>query len=253
MKKIIILIIFLLLAAGLAVIFWPRNVSSREKNTAIENQDSGNASASAPAEEKIDNNNQAATKQKTMEIKLDNKVKEEITAKQGPVMQIDKEAHYAAVLKTSEGDIKIQLNAGTAPITVNNFIYLVRKGFYDNTIFHRVMSGFMIQGGDPKGNGTGGPGYKFDDEPFSGGYKRGTIAMANAGANTNGSQFFIMHKDFSLAPNYVIFGRVIEGLDVVDKIAGAAVKPNAYGTEVSAPVNPVKILSAEIFQVQPLE
>ncbi|MFA5742862.1 MAG: peptidylprolyl isomerase [Candidatus Paceibacterota bacterium] len=188
-----------------------------------------------------------------MEIKLDNKVKEEITASQGPVMQIDKAADYVAVLKTSEGDIKIQLNASATPITVNNFIYLARKGFYDNVIFHRVIAGFMIQGGDPTGTGAGGPGYKFNDEPVTEQYKRGTIAMANAGANTNGSQFFIMHKDFSLAPNYIIFGQVIEGLDVVDKIAGAEVKPNSYGTEVSTPVNPVKILSAEIFQVQPIK
>ena len=250
-RDIIFYIILLLLVVFLAIIFWPKENLSEEKNPIIENQ---NNNINTSTEENINNNNQTTTEQKTMEIKLNNKVTEEITAKQGPIMQIDKEADYVAVLKTSEGDIKIQLNASTTPITVNNFIYLARKGFYDNTIFHRVISGFMIQGGDPLGTGMGGPGYKFNDEPFTGEYKRGTIAMAKEMTpNTNGSQFFIMHRDYPLQPNYIIFGQVIEGLDVVDKIAGAAVKPNNDGTEVSTPVSPVKILSAEIFQVQPIK
>jgi cyclophilin family peptidyl-prolyl cis-trans isomerase len=103
----------------------------------------------------------------------------------------------------------------------------------------------MIQGGDPKGNGTGGPGYKFADEPFSGEYLRGTVAMANSGPNTNGSQFFIMHQDYPLPKNYVIFGQVSSGLEVVDKIATAPVKSGPTG-ENSTPVNPVKVLSVEI-------
>ncbi|PIU73929.1 peptidylprolyl isomerase, partial [Candidatus Roizmanbacteria bacterium CG06_land_8_20_14_3_00_34_14] len=100
-----------------------------------------------------------------------------------------------AVLHTEKGDMTVSLNTNDTPKTVNNFVTLAKKGFYNGTIFHRVIKGFMIQGGDPKGDGTGGPGYKFDDEPFTGEYTRGTIAMANAGPDTNGSQFFIMHAD----------------------------------------------------------
>lgn len=158
---------------------------------------------------------------------------------------IDKTKSYTATLKTTDGDITIQLFADKTPITVNNFVFLAQKHFYDNTIFHRVIKGFMIQGGDPNGNGTGGPGYTFDDEPFTGEYKKGTVAMANAGPNTNGSQFFIMHADYPLPKNYVIFGQVVKGFDVVDKIASEEVTASPTG-EVSKPVNPVKITSVEI-------
>lgn len=162
-----------------------------------------------------------------------------------PPMTINKEASYSATLKTTKGTIVIELNAKATPITVNNFVSLARKKFYDGTIFHRVISGFMIQGGDPTGTGAGGPGYKFDDEPFEGEYTRGTIAMANAGPNTNGSQFFIMHKDAALPKNYVIFGKVTEGIEVVDSIAEAEVTTSSSG-EKSRPVEPVKIESVEI-------
>lgn len=160
-----------------------------------------------------------------------------------PEMQIDKNKTYQAVLSTSTGEITIKLHADKTPITVNNFVYLSQKDFYNQTIFHRTIKGFMIQGGDPEGTGAGGPGYKFDDEPFEGEYKRGIVAMANAGPNTNGSQFFIMHQDYSLPPNYVIFGEVVKGLEVVDKIALASVEPGGEG---STPVNPVTIESVEI-------
>ena len=162
-----------------------------------------------------------------------------------PAMIIDQNKTYTAKMKTSAGEMEISLNAAMTPVTVNNFVSLAKKSFYDNTIFHRVIKGFMIQGGDPLGNGTGGPGYKFDDEPFTGEYLRGTLAMANSGPNTNGSQFFIMHDDYPLPPNYVIFGKVTRGLDVLDKIAEAPVTMSAMG-ENSQPVNPVKILSIEI-------
>lgn len=161
--------------------------------------------------------------------------------------QIDKNKSYTAVLKTSEGNITIDLNAASTPITVSNFISLARKNFYNGTIFHRVMKGFMIQGGDPKGDGTGGPGYKFNDEPFEGEYTRGTIAMANAGPNTNGSQFFIMHADYPLQKNYVIFGMVSSGIEVVDKIANSPVEANVTG-ELSKPITPVKVESIEIIE-----
>src|SRR3989344_2674664 len=159
-------------------------------------------------------------------------------------MTIDQNKKYSATLHTSAGDIVINLNAKGTPITVNNFVNLAQDKFYDNTIFHRVIDGFMIQGGDPKGDGTGGPGYRFADEPFTGEYTRGTVAMANAGPNTNGSQFFIMHATYPLPKNYVIFGSVVSGLDVVDKIATAPVQSN--GMEMSRPVNPVVVSSVDI-------
>lgn len=165
-----------------------------------------------------------------------------------PAMQIDTNKSYAATLKTTEGDIVISLNAKQTPTTVNNFVSLSRSDFYNNTIFHRVIKGFMIQGGDPMGTGTGGPGYKFDDEPFTGDYTKGTVAMANSGPNTNGSQFFIMHGDMNLPKNYVIFGKVTKGLDVVDKIATAPVRTSVSG-EMSDPVKPVKITSVEISEI----
>lgn len=160
-------------------------------------------------------------------------------------LQIDKSKKYTAVLKTDKGNITISLAADKTPVTVNNFVSLAKKGFYDKTIFHRIIKGFMIQGGDPKGDGTGGPGYQFADEPFEGEYTRGTVAMANAGPNTNGSQFFIMHADFALPKNYVIFGKVTSGLESVDAIAEAPIKVSSSG-EMSSPVNPVKVLSIDI-------
>jgi len=167
------------------------------------------------------------------------------TDAKAPEMTIDKSKTYTATLKTEKGDILIALSADKTPITVNNFVTLAKKGFYNNTIFHRVIKGFMIQGGDPDGNGTGGPGYRFDDESFEGEYTRGIIAMANAGPNTNGSQFFIMHQDYELPKNYVIFGKVTSGLEVVDMIAETPVKEGVMG-ESSTPQTPVKVLSVEI-------
>lgn len=147
---------------------------------------------------------------------------------------------YTATLKTSVGDMVVELSAQKTPVTVNNFVYLSQNNFYNNTIFHRVINGFMIQGGDPKGDGTGGPGYRFNDEPIDGEYKRGTVAMANAGPNTNGSQFFIIHNDTPLPKNYVIFGQLVSGEEVLDKIATAPVATSSSG-ENSKPVSPVVV------------
>lgn len=160
-----------------------------------------------------------------------------------PQMTLDVTKKYTATLKTDAGDIVVMLAAKETPITVNNFVFLAREKFYDGTIFHRTIPGFMIQGGDPDGTGMGGPGYKFADEPFAGEYTRGTVAMANSGPNTNGSQFFIMHKDSSLPPNYVIFGKVLSGLEAVDQIASAPTKPGGEG---STPVTPIKVATIEI-------
>jgi cyclophilin family peptidyl-prolyl cis-trans isomerase len=137
-------------------------------------------------------------------------------------MVIDTSASYTATIRTSEGDITARLFADEAPNTVNNFVFLAREGFYDGVTFHRVIEGFVIQGGDPTGTGSGGPGYRFGDELEAArnhGYRMGTLAMANAGPDTNGSQFFVCHQDVGLPPNYAVFGKAIDGLDVVDRIA----------------------------------
>lgn len=131
---------------------------------------------------------------------------------------------HLITLKTNLGEIQFETYDADAPKTVANFITLAKKGFYDGVIFHRVIKDFMIQGGDPSGNGTGGPGYTFEDEldpntvSAKAGYQKGAVAMANAGPNTNGSQFFIMLKDTPLPHNYTIFGKVVKGQDVVDAI-----------------------------------
>ena len=137
-------------------------------------------------------------------------------------------ANRTAVIETNKGTIKFELLEDEAPKTTENFRLLAERGYYDGVIFHRVIKGFMIQGGDPTGTGRGGAsawGGRFNDEInrsselYRGAYSKGTVAMANAGPNTNGSQFFIMHTDYALPPSYTKFGRVIEGQDVVDKIA----------------------------------
>ena len=164
-----------------------------------------------------------------------------------PPILIDTNKSYSAVFKTSEGEFTVELNVKDTPITTNNFVFLARQGFYNNTIFHRIMKNFMIQGGDPTGTGMGGPGYKFDDEKIIGEYTRGTLAMANSGHNTNGSQFFIMHQDYPLSKDYVIFGKVVQGLDVIDKIANTPVQLSAQG-ELSVPINPPTIYSIDIIE-----
>lgn len=164
-----------------------------------------------------------------------------------PEMQLDANNDYYAVLHTDKGRIKAQLFAQDAPKTVNNFVFLAREGYYDGTKFHRVIRNFMIQGGDPTGTGRGGPGYRFEDEtiPSHLSYERGTLAMANAGPDTNGSQFFIVHQDYPLPKNYTIFGRVTEGLDVLDAIASV----RTAGPERSTPTEDVKIQRVEIEEV----
>ena len=157
-----------------------------------------------------------------------------------PDMVIDPAKQYTAVIETTAGTLTADLFAADAPRTVNNFVFLAREGFYEGVIFHRVIEGFMIQGGDPTGRGTGGPGYKFADEPVTRAYTRGTLAMANAGPNTNGSQFFVMHADYRLPPNYTIFGKLSAGMDVVDAIATA---PTASQDR---PKDPVSITSVTI-------
>ena len=158
-----------------------------------------------------------------------------------PAMTIDLSKLYTAAIETSAGSITVELYPAHAPQTVNNFVFLAREGFYDGVIFHRTISGFMIQGGDPTGTGTGGPGYRFRDEFHDKTtYNRGTVAMANAGPNTNGSQFFICHDDVGLPNAYTIFGEVTDGMDVVDTIAEAPT-----GAQ-DRPIEPVTINSVTI-------
>jgi peptidyl-prolyl cis-trans isomerase B (cyclophilin B) len=141
-----------------------------------------------------------------------------------PPMTIDVNKTYIATIETEHGIIKIELFAKDAPKTVNNFVYLARKGFYDGTTFHRVIPGFMAQGGDPTGTGTGGPGYTFEDEINQHSHATGVISMANSGPNTNGSQFFITYAP---APHlnglHTVFGQVIEGMNVLNRITAGDV------------------------------
>ena len=157
-----------------------------------------------------------------------------------PAMVIDPAKNYTAVIETSAGSMIAELFAADAPKTVNNFVFLARDGYFDGIIFHRCIPGFMIQGGDPTGTGRGGPGYRFNDELVTRQYLRGTLAMANAGPNTNGSQFFVMHADYPLPPNYTIFGKLTSGEEVVDAIATAPT-----GAQ-DRPVNPVTIDSVTV-------
>jgi peptidyl-prolyl cis-trans isomerase B (cyclophilin B) len=141
--------------------------------------------------------------------------------KNPPAMEIDPAKSYTATIDTNKGTIILDLYPAHAPKTVNNFVFLARQGFYDGLKFHRVISNFMIQGGDPLGTGTGGPGYKFEDEfknnPLK--HETGVISMANAGANTNGSQFFITHSPQPhLNGRHTVFGKVLVGQDVVNAI-----------------------------------
>jgi cyclophilin family peptidyl-prolyl cis-trans isomerase len=137
-----------------------------------------------------------------------------------PAYEIDDSATYEVTIATDKGDIVMELQPRLAPNTVNNFVALARQGFYDNVTFHRVVPEFVIQGGDPEGSGRGGPGYRFNDEPVQGDYTLGAVAMANAGPNTNGSQFFICIDDCTrkLDKAYNLFGYVTSGLDVTQQI-----------------------------------
>lgn len=167
-----------------------------------------------------------------------------------PAMKIDTKKTYTAEVETNKGKFTIELFAKDAPKAVNNFVFLAREGFYKDIIFHRIIKSFMIQTGDPQGNGSGGPGYNFEDElngPHK--YGPGIVAMANAGPNTNGSQFFVCtgfdSANLNRMPNYTIFGKIKDGMATVDKIAATPVKGNDQG-EMSTPKEKVFIKSVKI-------
>lgn len=138
--------------------------------------------------------------------------------KEPTVLEQDKIQNKKSIIKTNKGIIEIKLFEEDAPLTVSNHVQFTEAGFYNGLTFHRREEGFVIQGGDPDGNGTGGPGYNFKDEPVKRAYTKGIVAMANRGPNTNGSQFFIMLEDVPLPPDYTIFGEVISGIEVVEQI-----------------------------------
>jgi cyclophilin family peptidyl-prolyl cis-trans isomerase len=150
-------------------------------------------------------------------------------------MVIDPSKRYSAEVTTSKGSMVIALDSAAAPKTVNNFVFLARWHYYDGIVFHRIIPGFMCQGGDPEGSGRGGPGYRFEDElPAPGRYEIGSLAMANAGPNTNGSQFFIVSgpDGCALPPNYSLFGKVVDGLDVVKAIESVGSRSGAPSEDV---------------------
>ena len=158
-----------------------------------------------------------------------------------PPMNIDPSRRYIATIATNRGEMAVALYPADAPITVNNFVFLAREGFYNGVPFHRIIKDFMVQTGDPTGTGAGGPGYRFADEPVGRNYTKGIVAMANAGPNTNGSQFFIVHADDAgLPPSYTIFGEVVSGLGTLDAIANTPVRPSRSG-EISVPTETVII------------
>lgn len=169
-----------------------------------------------------------------------------------PDFQLAEGSRYEAIVRTDKGEFTIELLANKAPLTVNNFVFLAREGYYDDVIFHRVIEEFMIQGGDPTGTGRGGPGYRFRDElPPALEYEPGVVAMANAGPNTNGSQFFVctgdMSRNLNRSPYYSVFGKVSAGMDTVMAIASIPVQRGSSGEE-SQPVEPVHIQSVEIVE-----
>jgi cyclophilin family peptidyl-prolyl cis-trans isomerase len=210
-------------------------------------------------QEKKDNNNEKQKEQPKEKKKLPisdkpnpvKQIKDGLpTYAYAPPLKIDTTKDYKALMKTDKGDIEIELYANDAPNTVNNFIFLAKDGYYNGVTFHRIIKDFMIQSGDPKGNGTGGPGYKFADElGLEHSYEEGTIAMANAGSNTNGSQFFIVsgpqHEFLNETRAYSIFGKVKKGMDVVKSIAATPVKMGS-DPQPSVPLEKVEIKSIEI-------
>lgn len=177
----------------------------------------------------------------SMEIQTQNTTKSYSSA---PEMQLGEGVDYKAVIKTSLGDLTVDLFEKESPITVNNFVTLAIDGFYDGIIFHRIIKDFMIQGGDPQGTGSGGPGYSFADEFNDVPLVRGSLAMANAGPNTNGSQFFVVTIDATpwLDGKHTNFGQITEGLDILDKIEGVETGPG------DKPLEDIVIESIEIIE-----
>jgi cyclophilin family peptidyl-prolyl cis-trans isomerase len=170
-----------------------------------------------------------------------------------PAMTINPAHHYVATLTTSDGTITVQLLPRVAPIAVNSFVFLARHQYFNGIIFHRIVKGFVIQTGDPTGTGFGGPGYHFKDEKVTMKYTPGTVAMANSGPNTNGSQFFIVTGPGAasqLQPLYTIFGRVVSGMNTVHKLENTPVQPNPGSGELSTPAHDVYLKKVTISETK---
>lgn len=216
MKNKILIIILITLAPVLIFLLINKSkqkrISLAENSLNIQNQVAGVQDQASQPDKKIVSNKNTTSNTNQIEGKPVDKTK---TAK--PAMNIDQNKTYLALLHTNQGDIKIELDAKNTPIAVNNFVNLAKMDFYNDTIFHRVISGFMIQGGDPLGTGAGGPAYTFEDEQSPNKLVKGSFAAANRGPNTNGSQFFIVTADSTpwLDGKHTNFGKVIEGLDIV--------------------------------------
>jgi len=226
-KKYIIIGAIILVILAVLILIFP---GKKEKEPSIENNQSNQANNEQSSKpEDINNNSQASPEE-------------------GNASAVKNMSHII-VIKTNMGEIRFSTFDADAPKTVENFITLANKGFYDNLIFHRVIDGFMIQGGDPTGTGRGGPGYSFKDElnpetdSYKQGYVKGTVAMANAGPNTNGSQFFIMVADQALSHDYTIFGKVLSGQDVADAIARTKTDAN------DKPILSVTMQKVSVFNV----
>lgn len=209
----------------------------------------GGTASQTPNQEQAENPGQEQGENQNQEPEKAHK-----TWSQPPEMTIDPDKKYLAEVTTSKGAFTIELLAKEAPVTVNNFVFLAKEGFYDDVIFHRIIKSFMIQTGDPLGTGMGGPGYKFQDElPPALTYEPGVVAMANAGPNTNGSQFFICTGEDSgpilnPQPYYTVFGKIVDGMDTVLAIADTPVEMNQLSgdTTPSKPLEKVLIQSIQI-------
>ncbi len=216
----------------LALVIWGLSAYGKNQKSSV------SESVSPPASEQVSDS--------TSNVSVDS-TGGKLTVTETPITGEDKNKNMnKATIDTNFGKIVLEFYRNDAPKAVENFVTLAQKGFYNGLIFHRVIPGFMIQGGDPLGVGTGGPGYQFADEldpntaSAKAGYKKGILAMANAGPNTNGSQFFIMLADYPLPHNYTIFGRVISGQDVVDKIGKTPTGSN------DRPLTPVVMKSVTV-------
>ncbi|WP_055108111.1 peptidylprolyl isomerase [Paenibacillus ihumii] len=239
MQKKLLVLPFLLLLSAILVISGCSKYSET-KDEPGKQQTGGKAAAQTtpPAEPKSEPKPEPEPQKETMS--WDNP----------PAMEIDTNKSYTAELTTTKGNFTIELFAKDAPKTVNNFVFLSRQGFYNDVIFHRIIESFMIQTGDPEGTGAGGPGYRFEDEQTDHKYEPGIVAMANAGPDTNGSQFFICTGEDSVGlnkrPNFTIFGKVTEGMDVVADIAATPVQANPFTGEPSSPTETVQIKEIKI-------
>lgn len=239
-KKHLVLTFILLISATLLISGCGEKNKTAEQAAAANNPPAENA-----AEQATPPTEQEQGQQQTQEPETKNTMSWD----NPPAMQIDTNKSYEAEITTTKGTIKLELFAKDAPITVNNFVFLAEQGFYNDVIFHRVLETFVIQTGDPEGTGQGGPGYRFEDESTDYEYEPGIVAMANAGPDTNGSQFFICtgedSKSLNMQPYYTIFGKVIDGMDVVQEIAATPVQAGSDGA-MSSPIETIQMKEIKI-------